>query len=112
MGCSTAYQLKQLAAGIDVAVVEPDPTYELCSTLRASGGARVLFSCPENIAMSRWSIDFIRRFPETMAVGGDPAPVDWIEGGYLFIVPPEGMSMLEANCAAQRSARRAATSSC
>jgi glycine/D-amino acid oxidase-like deaminating enzyme len=101
MGCSTAYFLEQLAPGIDVAVVEPDPTYEFCSTLRASGGARVLFSCPENIAMSRWSIDFIRRFADTMAVAGQPAPVDWVEGGYLFIVPPEGMPMLEANCEAQ-----------
>jgi glycine/D-amino acid oxidase-like deaminating enzyme len=103
MGCSTAYHLKELAAGIDVVVVEPDPTYEFCSTLRASGGARVLFSCPENIAMSRWSIDFIRRFPETMAVGDRPAAVDWVEGGYLFIVPPEDMAMLEANCTAQRA---------
>src|SRR5206468_10879984 len=62
-----------------------------------------LFSCSENIEMSKWSIDFIRRFPDTMAVGDRPAPVDWVEGGYLFIVPPEGMAMLEANCEAQRA---------
>ena len=53
--------------------------------------------------MSRCSIDFIRRFPETMAVDGRLAPVDWVEGGYLFIVPPEEMALLEANCAAQRA---------
>lgn len=103
MGCSTATFLKTLAPGMEVAVVEPDPGYAHCSTLRASGGARVLFSCPENIEMSKWSIDFIRRFPETMAVGGRPAPVDWVEGGYLFIVPPKGLPMLEQNYATQQA---------
>jgi FAD-dependent oxidoreductase domain-containing protein 1 len=97
MGCSTAYFLKARAPGADICIIEPDPTYELASTLRASGGARVLFSCPENIEMSKWSIEFIRRFSATMAVGERQAPVDWVEGGYLFIVPPAGMTMLEAN---------------
>ncbi|HYT98546.1 MAG TPA: FAD-dependent oxidoreductase [Casimicrobiaceae bacterium] len=102
MGCSTAYFVKARAHGADICVIEPDPTYELASTLRASGGARVLFSCPENIEMSKWSIEFIRRFEATMAVGERHAPVGWVEGGYLFIVPPAGMSMLEANYEKQR----------
>jgi len=101
MGCSTAYFLKTLAPGLEVCVIEPDPTYEFCSTLRASGGARRLFSCPENIAMSNWSIEFIQAFPQAMAVDGREAPVDWVEGGYLFIVPPEGMGILEQSHAAQ-----------
>ncbi|MDB5805264.1 MAG: FAD-dependent oxidoreductase [Betaproteobacteria bacterium] len=101
MGCSTAYFLKTLAPGLEVCVIEPDPTYEFCSTLRASGGARRLFSCPENIAMSNWSIEFIKAFPQAMAVEGREAPVDWVEGGYLFIVPPEGMGILELSHAAQ-----------
>lgn len=103
MGSSAAYFLKTLDAGLSVAVVEPDPTYEFCSTLRASGGARRLFSCPENIEMSNFSIDFIKRFPEAMAVNGRRAPVDWVEGGYLFIVPPHGMALLESNHAIQRA---------
>jgi FAD-dependent oxidoreductase domain-containing protein 1 len=102
MGCSTAYFVKARAPGTDICVIEPDPTYELASTLRASGGARVLFSCLENIEMSKWSIEFIRRFEATMAVGERHAPVEWVEGGYLFIVPPAGMSMLEANYDTQR----------
>lgn len=102
MGSSTAYFLKRLAPGASVCVVEPDPTYALASTLRASGGVRVLFSCPENIEMSKFSRDFIRRFPAEMAVDGREAPVDWVEGGYLFIVPPEGMALLEANFEVQR----------
>ena len=85
-----------------MAVIEPDPTYEYCSTLRASGGARRLFSCPENIEMSNFSIDFIKTFHQTMAIGEVSAPVDWVEGGYLFIVPPVGMDLLESNYAVQR----------
>jgi glycine/D-amino acid oxidase-like deaminating enzyme len=103
MGCSTAYFLKTLAPAMEICVIEPDSSYEFCSTLRASGGARRLFSCPENIAMSNWSIEFIKAFPQAMAVDGREAPVDWVEGGYLFIVPPEGMGVLEESYAAQRA---------
>ena len=103
MGCSVAYFLKTLSPALAVCVIEPDPTYEFCSTLRASGGARRLFSCAENIAMSNYSIEFIRNFPRAMAVGEREAPVDWVEGGYLFIVPPAGMAMLEASWEAQRA---------
>ena len=97
MGSSTAYFLKSLFPGTDVCVVEPDPTYALASTLRASGGVRVLFSCPENIGMSKFGRDFIKAFGTTMAVDGRDAPVDWVTGGYLFIVPPAQMGLLEAN---------------
>src|SRR5688572_20353625 len=102
LGSSTAYFVKSLFPETDVCVVEPDPTYALASTLRASGGVRVLFSCPENIEMSRFSRDFIKAFPATMAVEGREAPVDWVTGGYLFIVPPGHMGMLEANFAEQK----------
>jgi FAD-dependent oxidoreductase domain-containing protein 1 len=101
VGLSAAYFLKSLTPGIDVVVCERDPSYESCSTLRASGGCRVQFSCPENIRMSLFSIDFIRRFPQVMASAGRAAPVDWVEGGYLFVVPPGQVAMLEANFAAQ-----------
>lgn len=102
-GSSVAYFLKTLDPSADVTVVEPDPQYTLCSTLRASGGVRVLFSCPENIAMSQFGRDFIRGFPQAMAVDGREAPVDWVQGGYLFIVPPRALPLLEANFARQRA---------
>ena len=75
MGSSVAYFLLRERPGLRVAVVEPDPTYEFASTPRASGGARRLFSCPENIAMSMFGIDCIRSLPEA----------GWKPGGYLFI---------------------------
>jgi glycine/D-amino acid oxidase-like deaminating enzyme len=38
-----------------------------------------------------------------MATPGREAPVDWVQGGYLFVVPPEHVAMLEANYEAQRA---------
>jgi FAD-dependent oxidoreductase domain-containing protein 1 len=91
MGSSVAYFLLRAQPGLRVAVVEPDPTYEFASTPRASGGARRLFSCPENIAMSMFGIEFIRALPE----------VGWKPGGYLFIVPEAGVATLETSWRAQ-----------
>lgn len=56
MGSAVAYFMLYEAPGTRVAVVEPDPTYELASTPRASGGARRLFSCAENVAMSTFAV--------------------------------------------------------
>ena len=92
MGSSVACFVKQLAPACAVAVVEPDDVYELASTVRASGGARRLFSCPENIEMSNFSITYISALPD----------VGWKKGGYLFIVPPEGVDALRANYEIQR----------
>jgi FAD-dependent oxidoreductase domain-containing protein 1 len=103
IGCSTAYFLKKMAPSALVGVVEPDPTYEYASTLRASGGCRVQFTTPENIEMSLFSLDFIRSFPTEMAIEDQPASVDWVEGGYLFVVPPESVHLLERNVLRQRA---------
>ena len=102
-GSSVAYFLAARAPGLDLRVIEPDPTYEFCSTLRASGGVRVLFSCPENIRMSLFGREFIREFPAAMAVDGREAPIDWVQGGYLFIAPPSAMPLLEANLRVQQA---------
>ena len=103
IGSATAYQLLVLDPTLSVCVIEPDPTYEFASALRASGGCRVQFSRSENIEMSLYSIGFIREFERTMATAFQPAPVDWVQGGYLFIVPPEAILNLERNVHIQQS---------
>lgn len=102
IGSSVAYYLLKASPALSVCVIEPDPTYEFASALRASGGCRVQFTCPENIEMSKYSIDFIKGFEETMVSKGRPAPVDWVEGGYLFIVPPDQVKGLERNVKIQQ----------
>jgi glycine/D-amino acid oxidase-like deaminating enzyme len=101
IGCSVAHFIEEMAPATAVAVIERDSTYEFASTPRASGGCRVQFTTPENVEMSRFSIDFIKSFASTMSVEGRPADVSWVEGGYLFIVPPELVESLEANVARQ-----------
>lgn len=102
-GSSTAYFLLKAAPHLSVCVIEPDPTYEFASTPRASGGCRVQFSCPENIEMSLFGIDFIQQFERTMSTDGHAAVVDWVEGGYLFIVPPESIDALARNVRRQQA---------
>lgn len=101
VGSAVAYFLLAADPTLAVCVVEPDPTYAFASTLRASGGCRVQFTGAENIAMSLYGIDFIRAFGTTMVAAGRPAPVDWVEGGYLFIVPPGDAAALERNVRTQ-----------
>lgn len=103
MGLSVAVYLKRLDAAASVCVVEPDPTYALASTPRASGGARRLFSRPENIEMSQYGIAVIERFAEEVAVDGEVPEIGWREQGYLFLVPPASVDMLEANARLQES---------
>jgi glycine/D-amino acid oxidase-like deaminating enzyme len=102
VGSSVACFLARLAPAVEVVVIEPDPTYALASTLRASGGARRQFSCPENIAMSNFSIPFIANADQELAVDGEPAHVEWTRGGYLFIVGARDASILRDNCDVQR----------
>jgi FAD-dependent oxidoreductase domain-containing protein 1 len=97
VGASVAYFVKLLDPGAQVTVVERDPGYTLASTPRASGGVRRLFSLPENIDLSAYSIGFFEDFPEAMAVDGVPADIGWRRNGYLFIVPPAGLDALRRN---------------
>jgi glycine/D-amino acid oxidase-like deaminating enzyme len=104
MGSACAYFLLRSDPVLRVLVIEPDPDYAWASTPRSSGGVRVQFSCPENIAMSLFSLDFIRQFEQTMATATHAAPVDWVQGGYLFIVPPEHVAALARNVRDQQAA--------
>jgi FAD-dependent oxidoreductase domain-containing protein 1 len=103
IGSAVAYCLKVAQPGCRVTVAERDPTYGQASTPRASGGVRRLFSLPENIALSNFSIPFFESFAETMAVDGDRAEIGFKKGGYLFIVPPSARDTLKQNLETQRS---------
>ena len=103
IGSAVAYFLKVQQPSCQVTVAERDPTYEKASTPRASGGVRRLFSLPENIALSNYSIPFYEAFPETMAIDGARAEIGFKRRGYLFIVPPEAVDTLKLNFETQTS---------
>lgn len=102
IGASIAYFLRSRPDAPTVVVVERDPTYARASTPRASGGVRRLFSLPENIELSNFSIPFYSDFAAMMAVDGERAEIGYREGGYLFIAGEAGAPVLEANAAVQR----------
>jgi FAD-dependent oxidoreductase domain-containing protein 1 len=97
VGAAVAYYLRLLDPAAGVCVIERDPAYELASTPRASGGVRRLFSLPENIELSRYSIAFFAGFAGAMAADGQPADIGFRKNGYLFIVPPSGRDVLRRN---------------
>ena len=103
IGSAAAYFLTRDGRGGRVTVVEPDPVYRQAATPRASGGARRLFSQPENILMSDYSIRFYEDFARHCEVDGDAPDIGYRRDGYLFIMPPEGVATLQANYDVQRS---------
>ena len=86
MGLSTAWHLLSREPGLDVTLVERDPSWEFASTARSLGGVRQQFSLPENIRMSQYGRAFYRAFGETMAVDGDEPDIGYRTGGYLFLL--------------------------
>jgi FAD-dependent oxidoreductase domain-containing protein 1 len=103
VGSCVAYFAKTITPDAEVCVIEPDPSYEYASSVRASGGCRVQFTGVENIDMSLFGIDFIRGFDAAMSTPQAPAHAEWVEGGYLLIVPPAQMKALEDAAVVQRS---------
>ncbi len=102
MGSSVAYHLLLANPHLSIAIIEPDPDYQFASSARASGGCRVQFTCPENIAMSLYSIDFIKNFDSVMRTVSQPADVGWVEGGYRLLAQHEHIATLERNVRLQR----------
>ena len=97
IGSAIAYFLTREGRGGEVCVIEPDPTYEYAASPRSQGGIRRVFSLPENIAMGAYGLEFYSRFETDMAIDGDPQPISFHRGGYLFISDNGGHDEMEAN---------------
>jgi FAD-dependent oxidoreductase domain-containing protein 1 len=99
MGCSAAYWLKEKVPALNVVVVERDPTYSRASTVLSVGGLRQQFSLPENIQMSLYGAEFLRKSKKLLAYEGqDEVPdVQFHPHGYLFMASEKGAEQLQAN---------------
>jgi glycine/D-amino acid oxidase-like deaminating enzyme len=62
IGCSTAYHLIQSDAGLALAVIEKDPTYQFASISLSLGNIRIQFSLKENIQISQYAMKVLERF--------------------------------------------------
>ncbi len=95
IGSAAAYFLARDGRAGKVTVIEPDPTYARAATPQGAGGIRRLFSRPENIAMSQFSLAFYQDLDQ--ALPGTARDIGFRKQGYLFVVGADGARDLEAN---------------
>lgn len=104
MGCATALFLAQ-DHGLPVVVLERDFSGRQASSALSASSIRQQFSCAVNIALSQWSLDFIRRAQEHLALPGQPVQLGLHEAGYLYLAAsPNAAEVLRANHEVQRAA--------
>lgn len=103
IGSSIAYHLARDGRAGRVTVIERDSTYAKAATPHSLGGLRQQFSLAENVLMSRYGLGVYRNFAREMAVGGEPAAVDFRELGYLLLADEDGMAVFEDNQRLQNS---------
>ncbi|NEX45005.1 NAD(P)/FAD-dependent oxidoreductase [Pseudotabrizicola algicola] len=84
MGSSVAYWLTLMQPGLDVLVVEPDPTFARAATALSVASIRQQFTTAVNVEISRFGIGFIRDFKARMGLD-----LGLKEQGYLFLSQTE-----------------------
>ncbi|MGH6874034.1 MAG: NAD(P)/FAD-dependent oxidoreductase [Aestuariivirgaceae bacterium] len=100
VGSATAFHLLKHGFSGSILIIEKDTTYAYGCTARAVGGLRQQFSCPENILLSRYGLDFIRGLERAF---GPDADVGFREKGYLLLASASGLPQLSANVETQRA---------
>jgi glycine/D-amino acid oxidase-like deaminating enzyme len=101
IGSAAALHLLRARPGSDVVVVEPDPTYSRAATTHATGGVRQLFTRPENIRLSQFTLEVIRDWSAYTGLGEQAPDLAWKQNGYLFVSPPQVTEVFERNYATQ-----------
>ena len=94
MGTSTALALRRADPSLRVVVVEPDPTYAEAATLKASGGVRQLFTQPENILLSQYTLHVLNDLAAELGAPGRDLYVGWQQNGYLFLAAPAEIDIM------------------
>ena len=93
MGAATACFLAR-DHGATVTVVERDPSHARASSSLSLSSIRQQFSQPANMALSRWSVEFLRRVADELAVADDRPAIGLVEPGYLYLATPAGEAAL------------------
>jgi FAD-dependent oxidoreductase domain-containing protein 1 len=107
IGAATAWHLLEAEPSLAVAVIEPDPGYEMAASSVASGGVRRLFSRPENVLMSTYTHEVIDSWDAWTPPASDPHPNDvpdlsWQPHGYLFVAGKSRSEALQSDYELQK----------
>jgi glycine/D-amino acid oxidase-like deaminating enzyme len=86
MGSSTAYYLMNADPTLKVAVVERDAAYAQASTTLSMANVRIQFSLKENVQISLYTMQVLKRFEEDMAVEDQKPKIYHRQEGNLFLV--------------------------
>jgi FAD-dependent oxidoreductase domain-containing protein 1 len=86
MGSATAYYLSKKDPTLKVTVIERDPTYARASTTLSMSNVRIQFSLKENIQISQYAFDALKRFEDEMEVDGNKPKIYYHREGNLFLV--------------------------
>jgi len=105
IGSSVAFHLKDAVRdGCTVLVIDKDMSYQKSSTVLSVGGIRQQFSIPENIMLSQYGMEFMRRMHHTLAIEGVPPPsVNFAPHGYLTLADEERLQQLKDNLYVQQN---------
>jgi glycine/D-amino acid oxidase-like deaminating enzyme len=90
--------------GIQSVVLERDPNYARASSALSASSIRQQFSEPVNIALSQWSMEFLRNVGEELKINGEQPQISLVESGYLYLATPAGADVLRSNHGIQRAA--------
>ncbi|MER9107923.1 FAD-binding oxidoreductase [Mesorhizobium sp. M0848] len=85
-----------------IAVIERDPYYTASSSSLSTSAIRQQFGTAPNIAMSKFSIDFLRQVKTRLAIGDELADIGLHEPGYLVLATPERADAQRAKNRVQR----------
>lgn len=102
MGAATACFLAR-DHGATVTVVERDPSYAQASSSLSLSSIRQQFSQPVNMALSRWSLHFLRRAADELATADDRPSLGLVEPGYLYLATAAGAPLMRDLHALQRA---------
>ncbi len=101
IGSSIAWWLTR-EPGMEVTVVERDPTYVRASSALSGSSIRQQFSTPVNIEIGHFGIGFLREIGRHLAVDGEAPDIGLMEPGYLFLASEAGLDILRDNHRIQR----------
>lgn len=103
MGASLAFALTRLQPGLDVLIVERDPSYARASSSLSASSIRQQFSCAVNVSLSRFGFDFLRHAGDHLSIRGEQPELALHEAGYLYLANSEQRSGLLAAHAVQNA---------
>lgn len=102
MGWATAHHLLALDVGLDVTVVEKDPSLRQSSTMLSDGNVRIQFNLDENIAISLYAMECLETFGHDLAVGDFIPEPQMRKQGNLFLVDDSGKETAQAGLTNQQ----------